>query len=238
MELIQEKGGGTRLVFSESRNGISMRVDNQWKYARRFPGFEAVWVRTDDGLKVQDIFEELYDLRTDYLEHHSLVDEESTKLGELRKMFDDFVPGPVWVYRAVLPESLEVSGEIVVDEVPMILGAIGDAEALLDGNKIRFSSVGDGGGEVYWIPPASGGGDIVQEPVINGAEVRWGPYALSSQDLDFADWSGMVLSKVIPHAGVVWFQKNSLEMWVANSSGREPIVGGVREILQDWGYIQ
>ncbi len=231
------QGAGTELVFSESRNGISMRVNNHWKYVRRFPGFEAVWVMTSEGLQVRDVGEELYDLHNDPLELYSLVDEGHPRLDEIRRMFDEQVPDPVWVYRMVVPDSVQVQGEVELMSEPMVIGDIGDVDYTINGSTLRFEGLNVGGGEIYWIYDGSGK-DFAVEPDVQGASVLWGPFALPGNWQEFRGWEGMIPAAVVPNLDAVWFQKNALEMWVAAGSGREPIVGGIREILKDWGYIQ
>ena len=226
------------MVFTESRNGISLRVENHWKYTRRFPGFQAVWMQTPRGLEVQDLPEELYDLTSDPMEIHNLVDSETLKLEELRQVFDNNAPGPVWVYRVVLPNSEAVEGEVTLKSIPLLMGSVGKVSYSEEGTGITFSKPDSGRGEIYWIPLSSADGGLAEVPRISGVQVEWGPFALSGSWSDFSEWAGMVPERLIPTQPAVWFQKNSLEMWVATGSGREPIVGGIREILEDWGYIR
>jgi len=235
--LMQGDGEGSPIVFTESRNGISMRVENHWKYARRFPGFTAVWIQTPKGRRVMDVPEELYDLSSDPSEIHNLVDGGGSLLDSIRALFDAGLPDPVWVYRIMIPDSEAVTGEVQIKRVPVLTGAIGDVEYSFLGTILSFRSSGSRGGEVYWIAESESDGGVMTAPVIQGAPVEWGPFALAGSWSRLGDWAGMVPAAVIPKQHAVWFQKNALEMWVAAGSGREPIVGGVREILQDWGYI-
>lgn len=236
LPMIEGRDTGTEVVFSESRNGISMRINNHWKYARRFPGFEAVWVMTPDGLRIKDIKEELYDLQTDPMEVRNLVDEGCPLLDDIRKMFDEQVPDPVWVHRMVLPDSLRIQGEADLGMEPIVVGSIGNVEYTINGDVLRFQGSIDGG-EIYWVYGGSNAGFLL-EPKVEGTEVVWGPFALPGNWQELEGWEGMIPASVVPNLDAVWFQKNALEMWVAAGSGREPIVGGVREILKDWGYIQ
>jgi arylsulfatase A-like enzyme len=238
MPLIQGDSGGTPMVFSESRNGISLRVENHWKYSRRFPGIQAVWLKTPQGLGVHDLPEELYDLTTDPLETHNLVEVGNPELSELRQMFDANVPGPVWVFRMVLPDSHAVSGEVNLISAPMLTGKIGDVSYSLENTILAFSKPDTGRGEIYWIPYSLTNGGIAKAPEIAGVPLEWGPFAVSGSWSGLSEWSGMIPADLIPDQPAVWFQKNALEMWVATGSGRTPVVGGIREILQDWGYIR
>jgi arylsulfatase A-like enzyme len=236
MPMLEGRYTGTEVVFSESRNGISMRIANRWKYARRFPGFEAVWVMTPEGLQVRDIREELYDLQADPMELCNLIDEGHPMLDEIRNMFDEQLPDPVWVYRMVLPDSVQVQGEVDLGAEPMLYGSIGEVDYTINSDVLRFQGLVNGG-EVYWVYGNDDEG-CAKEPKVDGADVVWGPFALSGNWQAFWGWEGMIPASVVPNNDAVWFQKNALEMWVAAGSGREPIVGGVREILKDWGYIQ
>lgn len=236
--LMEGDGEGSPVVFSESRNGISMRVENHWKYARRFPGFKAVWVQTPNGRRVVDLPEELYDLTSDPLEISNLADAGGSILDSMRALFDARVPDPVWVYRIMIPDSQAVTGEVQIKHIPSLTGSIGDVDYSLQGAMLSFHSSGTRGGEVYWIAEPDSDGGMLSAPVIQGAPVEWGPYALAGSWSEFGEWAGMVPAEVVPKQRAVWFRKNALEMWIAAGSGREPIVGGVREILQDWGYIR